>query len=118
MDLDEDGADEDSQGDEDNESGDDSEDDEDRTSEEEEESDENGSENEADNVELRRKIEEALRMNGIEAVTGHSDDDESEEELMDDEQMLALDEQLANVFKSQKKAGKGLSHSESLRCPL
>ena len=58
--------------------------------------------------ELRKKIEEALRVNGVEA--GDSDD-ESEEELMDDEQMLAIDEQLAAVFKAragEKKLGKGM----------
>ena len=59
--------------------------------------------------ELRRKIEEALRVNGVQAATGESDS-ESEEELMDDEQMLAIDEQLAAVFKAragEKKLGKG-----------
>ncbi|KAI0654742.1 DNA polymerase phi-domain-containing protein [Cubamyces menziesii] len=50
-------------------------------------------------LELRRKIEEALRVNGISAATGESDD-ESEEELMDDDQMLAIDEQLAAAFKA------------------
>ena len=38
-------------------------------------------------------------MNGISAATGESDD-ESEEELMDDDQMLAIDEQLAAAFKA------------------
>ena len=59
--------------------------------------------------ELRRKIEEALRVNGIQAATGESDS-ESEEDLMDDEQMMAIDEQLAAVFRaraSEKKLGKG-----------
>lgn len=59
-------------------------------------------------IELRNKIEEALRVNGIEAATG--DSDEEEEELMDDEQMMAIDEQLAEVFRSrvnEKKSGKG-----------
>ncbi len=61
--------------------------------EEEEEADE-----EAD-LELRRKIEEALRVNGISAATGDSDD-ESEEDLMDDDQMLAIDDKLAAAFKA------------------
>lgn len=58
--------------------------------------------------ELRRKIEEALRVNGVQAATGESDD-ESEEELMDDEQMLAIDEQLAAAFRAraEEKKGKG-----------
>lgn len=59
--------------------------------------------------ELRRKIEEALKVNGIEAATGDSDE-ESDEDLMDDDQMMAIDEQLAAVFKSQaseKKSSKG-----------
>ncbi|EIW60756.1 DNA-directed DNA polymerase [Trametes versicolor FP-101664 SS1] len=66
---------------------------------EEEEGDE-----EAD-LELRRKIEEALRVNGISAATGDSDD-ESEEDLMDDDQMLAIDEQLAAAFRA-RASGKG-----------
>lgn len=63
----------------------------------------------AENTELRRKIEEALRVNGIQAATGESDSD-SEEDLMDDEQMMAIDEQLAAVFKArsdERKLGKG-----------
>ncbi|KAJ7694223.1 DNA polymerase phi-domain-containing protein [Mycena rosella] len=57
-------------------------------------------------LELRRKIEEALRVNGVDAATGDSDDD-SEEELMDDEQMLAVDEQLAQVFRMREGEKKG-----------
>ncbi|KAF5358052.1 hypothetical protein D9756_001914 [Leucocoprinus leucothites] len=55
---------------------------------------------------LRDKIEQALRVNGIEPATGDSD---SEEELMDDGQMMAIDEQLAEVFRSrtnEKRSGK------------
>ncbi|KAG6885139.1 hypothetical protein C0993_005605 [Termitomyces sp. T159_Od127] len=65
------------------------------------------SNDEEEDVVLRRKIEEALRVNGIEAATGDSDE---EEELMDDDQMMAIDEQLAAVFKTranEKKIGKG-----------
>ena len=65
------------------------------------------SNDEEEDVELRRKIEEALRVNGVEAATGDSDE---EEELMDDDQMMAIDEQLAAVFKTrtnEKKSGKG-----------
>ncbi|KAI8998993.1 DNA polymerase phi-domain-containing protein [Trametes punicea] len=68
------------------------------SSEDEEEDEEEEGDEEAD-LELRRKIEEALRVNGIAAATGNSDD-ESEEELMDDDQMLAIDEQLAAAFKA------------------
>ncbi|RDB24111.1 DNA polymerase V [Hypsizygus marmoreus] len=83
---------------------------EEESSDEEDEGDANSdgdSNDEEEDVELRNKIEEALRVNGIEAATG--DSDEEEEELMDDDQMLAIDEQLAAVFRSQageKKAGK------------
>jgi DNA polymerase phi len=69
--------------------------------------DDDASDGEVD-LELRRKIEEALRINGVEAATGDSDDD-SDEELMDDEQMLAVDEHLAQVFRlreGEKKTGK------------
>lgn len=65
-------------------------------------------EGEEEDLELRRKIEEALRINGIAAATGESDD-ESEEELMDDDQMMAIDEQLAEVFRSQKRTGKDMN---------
>lgn len=74
---------------------------------EEEEPEESGDEN-AD-LELRKKIEEALRVNGIEPATDGTDED-SDEELMDDDQMMAIDEQLADVFRSranEKKSGKG-----------
>lgn len=49
-------------------------------------------------LELRHKIEQALRANGVEPATG--DTDSEEEELMDDDQMVAIDEQLAEVFRS------------------
>ena len=71
--------------------------------------DEDEDEDEEEDLELRRKIEEALRVNGVEAATGDSDE-ESDEELMDDDQMLAIDEQLAAVFRaraSERKLGKG-----------
>ncbi|KAJ7098057.1 DNA polymerase phi-domain-containing protein [Mycena belliarum] len=59
-------------------------------------------------LELRRKIEEALHVNGIDAATGNSDED-SEEDLMDDEQMLAVDEQLAQVFRIREGEKRGKS---------
>ncbi|KAJ7172623.1 DNA polymerase phi-domain-containing protein [Mycena filopes] len=59
-------------------------------------------------LELRRKIEEALRVNGMAAATGDGDsEDDSDEELMDDEQMLAVDEQLAQVFRLREGEKKG-----------
>ncbi|KAG1756485.1 DNA polymerase phi-domain-containing protein [Suillus paluster] len=48
---------------------------------------------------LRMKIEDALKANGVEAAIGDTDE-ESEEELVDDEQMMAIDEHLAEVFRS------------------
>ncbi|KAI0648248.1 DNA polymerase phi-domain-containing protein [Trametes meyenii] len=63
------------------------------------EDDEGDEGDEEADLELRRKIEEALRVNGISAATGDSDE-ESEEELMDDDQMLAIDEQLAAAFRA------------------
>ncbi|GBE82630.1 hypothetical protein SCP_0410150 [Sparassis crispa] len=62
---------------------------------------------EAEAQEVRRKIEEALRVNGVEAATG--DSDEESEDLMDDDQMLAIDEQLSAAFRAragEKKLGK------------
>ena len=60
-------------------------------------------------LELRNKIEEALRDNGIEPATGETESED--EELMDDDQMMVIDEQLAQVFRSrtnEKKGGKGM----------
>ena len=60
-------------------------------------------------LELRNKIEEALRVNGIEPATGETESED--EELMDDDQMMVIDEQLAQVFRSrtnEKKGGKGI----------
>jgi DNA polymerase phi len=97
---------------------DDGNDDDEGDEDEEDESEDSGAESGEDSndeevdIELRNKIEEALRVNGIEAATG--DSDEEEEELMDDEQMMAIDEQLAEVFRSrvnEKKSGKGKSLS-------
>ena len=48
---------------------------------------------------LRKKIEDAFKANGIEAAASDSDE-ESEEDLADDEQMMAIDEHLAEVFRS------------------
>lgn len=48
-------------------------------------------------LELRSKIEEALRSSGIQPA---SDDGSESEELFDDEQMMAIDEHLVNVFRS------------------
>ncbi|KAF9466352.1 DNA polymerase phi-domain-containing protein [Collybia nuda] len=99
------GEDGDMEDDEDDEDGEEEEDDESGASGE--DSDDNSGDEEAD-LELRTKIEEALRVNGVEAATGDSDE---EEELMDDEQMMAIDEQLAEVFRSrinEKKSGKGI----------
>jgi DNA polymerase phi len=97
--------------------------DEDEEENEDEDEDENEDEDGDDNVsilesstnddedldpELRRKLEEALRINGV----GQSSvqEDEDSEELMDDEQMMAIDGQLAEIFKSRANAsGKGLS---------
>ncbi|TFK72185.1 hypothetical protein BDN72DRAFT_792794 [Pluteus cervinus] len=63
--------------------------------------------NEPVDDELRKKIEQALRINGADAG---SDDSEDEEDLMDDDQMMAIDEQLAAAFRSrvnEKRSGKG-----------
>jgi len=62
---------------------------------------------EDDDPELRRKIEEALRVNGIEPATGETESEE--EELMDDDQMIAIDEQLAQVFRARANEKKGKS---------
>ncbi|KAH9923929.1 DNA polymerase phi-domain-containing protein [Epithele typhae] len=94
---------------EDDEDAEDAEEDEDSSDSNGEDEEEEEDEDEEADLELRKKIEEALRVNGIAAATGDSDEEESEEELMDDEQMLALDVQLAAAFKAraaEKRDGK------------
>ncbi|TFY61434.1 hypothetical protein EVG20_g7059 [Dentipellis fragilis] len=99
VDVDEDG----SEGEKDKEEEDSDDEDE---SEDEEEDEDMGDEEE--DPELRKKIIDALRANGIEPSTGLSDDEEEEEE-MDDDQMMAIDDQLAQIFKERAKGkGKGL----------
>jgi DNA polymerase phi len=76
--------------------------------------DDNGSELDGDDeatLALRKKIEDALKSNGMGGAAGDTDD-ESEEELADDEQMMAIDEHLAEVFRSGSgnKQGKGMAN--------
>ena len=66
-------------------------------------------EGEEPDLELRSKIEEALRASGIEPADD-SEGDSEEDEVMDDDQMMAIDDQLAEIFRSragEKKGGKG-----------
>lgn len=63
-----------------------------------EESDsEEGDDKAADQV--RKKIEDALKTSGMDVGKDHSEED-SDEELMDDEQMMALDHTLAEIFRT------------------
>jgi len=67
-------------------------------------------EDEEPDLELRSKIEEALRASGIEPADDSEEEGDSEEEVMDDDQMIAIDDQLAEIFRSkasEKKGGKG-----------
>lgn len=57
-----------------------------------------GDEGDGDAEELRRKIESALKVDAKDAAMDESE--EGSDELMDDEQMMAIDEQLAEVFRS------------------
>ncbi|KAF9500999.1 hypothetical protein BDN71DRAFT_1381267 [Pleurotus eryngii] len=59
-----------------------------------EEEDGDGDEEEEEDLETRRKIEDALRANGL------ADDEDDDDDLMDDDQMMAVDEQLAEIFRS------------------
>jgi DNA polymerase phi len=83
--------------------------------------DEEGEGEEDVDVELRNRLVEVLQGSGIDATSDNSDD---EEELMNDEQMMAIDEQLAQVFRSranEKKSGKGkfrLTHIARLLIPF
>lgn len=88
-----------------------------QSSDDDEEDDENeNSDNEEVDEELRQRILEALSVNGIKAAN-EDDEDSEEEEYMDDDQMMAIDEHLAEVFRSrvnEKKASKGMSFRRSL----
>ncbi|KAL1709805.1 DNA polymerase phi-domain-containing protein, partial [Schizophyllum commune] len=84
----------DEEGDEDEEEED--EDEESEADEDEEDSDEDD-EDDAEAAELRKKIEDALRVNGIEPA---NEEDDEDDDLMDDDQMMAIDEQLTEVFKA------------------
>ena len=64
-----------------------------------------------DAQQMREKIADALKANGMDSVADDETDGESDEELMDDEQMMAVDEHLAEIFRSRKderKSKKGL----------
>lgn len=90
--------------------GDDEDEDEDVEASDDDSESELGGNNEAA-LALRLKIEDAFKANGIEAAAGDTDE-ESEEELADDEQMMAIDEHLAEVFRARsgEKQGKGMAN--------
>ncbi|KAF8580676.1 hypothetical protein K439DRAFT_1393490 [Ramaria rubella] len=78
---------------------------------------EDSEENVEDDPDLRRKIEEAIRASGILAATDESDEDtgsdSSNEEVLDDDQMMKLDEHLAEIFRSRaKEKGRGDSGAQ------
>ncbi|KZV92838.1 hypothetical protein EXIGLDRAFT_613837 [Exidia glandulosa HHB12029] len=60
--------------------------------------DDEDDDDEVPDAELRSRIEEALRLSGIQAAG----EDDSDEELMDDDQMMQLDAHLADVFRLRK----------------
>lgn len=60
--------------------------------------------------EVRKKIQDALKANGVDVGEDDSEEDSDKEELMDDEQMMALDDTLANIFRTRthdRKSKKG-----------
>lgn len=73
------------------------------------------SEDVGEDPELRQKIDEALRSVGIKAATEDTEDEASgsdaastDEDVMDDDQMMQLDSHLAEIFRSRTKAkGRG-----------
>lgn len=71
-------------------------------------------EDEEPDLELRSKIEGALRASGVEPTdNSEGEDDSEEEEAMDDDQMMVIDDQLAEIFRSrasEKKGGRGGNH--------
>jgi len=96
--------------------GSDSESDEDEDEDEDSENGSGGDEDEdeedednAGDAELRARLEEALRLSGIQPAG----EDDEEEELMDDDQMMQFDEQLVAVFRT-RKAEKGGAKQSAL----
>ncbi|KAJ2917228.1 hypothetical protein MD484_g3188, partial [Candolleomyces efflorescens] len=71
-------------------------------------------EDEEIDLELRNKIEEALRIHGIKPAP-EEDDEEEDEELMDDDQMMAIDTQLAQVFQARANEKKGSKNANAQR---
>ena len=105
------------QEDEDEEMDDEGAEDPDSDSESEDDEDEDEEDGEPD-LELRSKIEEALRASGIEpADDSEGADDSEEEEAMDDDQMMAIDDKLAEIFRSRASERKGGKGSEPLPFP-
>ncbi|KAL1914929.1 uncharacterized protein VTP21DRAFT_7845 [Calcarisporiella thermophila] len=75
--------------------------DEDEEQEESESESEDEEEDEEVDEELRRKVAEALEIEA-EAASAKEKEDNEEEELLNDDQMLAFDEKLAEIFKQKK----------------
>ncbi|KAH7107409.1 DNA polymerase phi-domain-containing protein [Auriculariales sp. MPI-PUGE-AT-0066] len=80
-----------------------SEDDDEGEEDQEDEEDDGDEEGDAD-AELRARLEEALRLSGMDPAENDGSEDE---ELMDDDQMMQFDEQLAVVFKTRKSEKSG-----------
>ncbi|VDB99939.1 unnamed protein product [Peniophora sp. CBMAI 1063] len=79
------------------------------------ETDENDDDEDDDDEELDIEDDEELRAKLAAALGGGAadeDDESEEEEAMDDEQMMAIDEQLAAIFKEQVKKGKSRGENE------
>ncbi|KIM59218.1 hypothetical protein SCLCIDRAFT_10017 [Scleroderma citrinum Foug A] len=55
-----------------------------------------------DAQQMRKKIVDELEASGVDGVPGDDSDEESNEELLNDEQMMAVDEHLAEIFRSRK----------------
>jgi DNA polymerase phi len=77
------------------------------TGEEEEESGNDMSEdNDEVDPEFKQKIADAIEALGLQDPSGSDSDGESSEINMDDDQMMQLDEKLADIFRSQSLANK------------
>ncbi|CDZ97129.1 Predicted regulator of rRNA gene transcription (MYB-binding protein) [Phaffia rhodozyma] len=103
----EDDEDDEMKGEDDDEAEEDEDDEEDEEDEEEDDEEDEG-DVEVD-PELRKRIAEALQVNGADTTLNGADDDSDDDDdlLMNDDQMLALDDQLAEIFKSQVVGKKG-----------
>jgi DNA polymerase phi len=77
-------------------------------------SDDSTGDNEDPDPEIRKELEEIVQYNGADATGDDTNDESEEEKLMDDDQMMAMDERLAAVFRERAKTRSTKSSSPQI----